>query len=630
MGGACAFGACYMNCKLLGFCFSIESYIPLKMGKSKKIKPWSISTTMRNPARARSFLRVLAQMEGREWDNEAKMEFQTRLIQNRLFGYGSAQFYDSLSESDKALLENTKKKIPLAEAKRIFVEKGYKDPPMRGRTSYKPLEKFGFANHAIGKKIAITSSGIALLEEITEMSELFTKSFIKWQLPNPQDKRGFPAKHGYNIKPFIGVLHLIREVNRLCKINKTKAKGISLWEFKVFGVTLINYQKIKDTAKEIIKFREMVKKNSSRDDQIYNNDTIEKLRPDFDIDNLHDYADNALRYFRTTKLIHLRGGNRYIDLEPLRRIEIDTLLDSQTGEANIPASDYVQEIGDVTKPILPWETTKYIQKAAEIVKKSINEQGGTVQHAPDFDNISLQEQKEYLKRLRKEAIIEKRKQEKTEMQSPEKIQEIIKQLEILADRKKAKEIPNKPVLLEYLINLGMVALNDAKKIEPNYPVGDDNTPSFTAPAGKPDIECYYENFSLICEVTMLRTRDQWYNEGQPVLRHLDDFEKDRKEDCFCLFIAPYIHQDTANTFLFSVKHSYENKKRLIVPLTIKEFSEILSFCANRLEEGNPLSRNELKDIFLSISAEAEALESGKDWCNAVPKLLSQWFQEASR
>ena len=59
-----------------------------------KIKlPWSISTTVRNPERLRSFLQVLKKIEGKIWDNEAQKKYQTLLIQERLYGFGEAQFY---------------------------------------------------------------------------------------------------------------------------------------------------------------------------------------------------------------------------------------------------------------------------------------------------------------------------------------------------------------------------------------------------------------------------------------------------------------------------------------------------------------------------------------------------------
>ena len=115
-------------------------------------------------------------------------------------------------------------------------------------------------------------------------------------------------------------------------------------------------------------------------------------------------------------------------------------------------------------------------------------------------------------------------------------------------------------MLEKLSSLGLHALNDALKIQPNYPVGDDNEPTFTAPANTPDIECFYQSFNAICEVTMLTGRDQWYNEGQPVMRHLRDFEnKHQDKDSYCLFIAPKMHRDTINTFWTAIKYEYEGR-----------------------------------------------------------------------
>ena len=131
-------------------------------------------------------------------------------------------------------------------------------------------------------------------------------------------------------------------------------------------------------------------------------------------------------------------------------------------------------------------------------------------------------------------------------------------------------------MLEKLSALGLHALNDALQIHPNYPVGDDNEPTFTAPANVPDIECFYKSFNAICEVTMLRGRDQWFNEAQPVMRHLRDFEERYKEKpSYCLFIAPQIHRDTVNTFWIAIRYEYEGRRQRIIPLSIKLFVSIL-------------------------------------------------------
>ena len=62
--------------------------------------------------------------------------------------------------------------------------------------------------------------------------------------------------------------------------------------------------------------------------------------------------------------------------------------------------------------------------------------------------------------------------------------------------------------LEKWITTSLITLNDAIEIKPNYTSDDENNILFTAPAGTPDIECYYEEFNSICEVTMLTGRDQ--------------------------------------------------------------------------------------------------------------------------
>jgi hypothetical protein len=51
--------------------------------------------------------------------------------------------------------------------------------------------------------------------------EVFFRSFLKWQLPSP-DTNDYKAKDGYNIKLFIATLHLIKEVNKICKDKSIK------------------------------------------------------------------------------------------------------------------------------------------------------------------------------------------------------------------------------------------------------------------------------------------------------------------------------------------------------------------------------------------------------------------------
>ena len=48
-------------------------------------KPWSISTTVRNPERLRDFLRVLKQLEGQSFDTSNQIKYQVLLIKEHIY-----------------------------------------------------------------------------------------------------------------------------------------------------------------------------------------------------------------------------------------------------------------------------------------------------------------------------------------------------------------------------------------------------------------------------------------------------------------------------------------------------------------------------------------------------------------
>lgn len=299
--------------------------------------PWSITTTMRNPYRLRDFLAVLKTMEGIEWNRDTQSEYQIRLIQQRLYGYSNPQFYNGLSTDQVALVDDKTRKITLAAARQIFLAKNYEDPPIRGRQSVNPLKKFGFAIAERGREIEITELGELFLRDEYDLQDIFLRALLKWQIPNPENKRTFNTPD-YDIKPFLGVLHLINHVNR-CEENEGRSsKGISRSEFSLFAPTLIHYEEIADRAQQIVTLREELsdKKRPEKDKYFesyalsyvaeFNDATSRSANQKF-LKNLYDYGDNAIRYFRLTSYIHIRGKGFYIDLEPRRSVELEALLE---------------------------------------------------------------------------------------------------------------------------------------------------------------------------------------------------------------------------------------------------------------------------------------------------------------
>jgi len=597
-------------------------------------KPWSITTTLRSPERLRNFLIVLKQIEGCNWNLDNQKKYQILLIKERIYGYGKTQFYNGLSQKQINLIDNPSKNISFNQAEKIFNTKNYEDPPMRGRQSINPLKKLGFVSIK-DERIFITDLGKLFLKDDFDFGDIVFRSFLKWQIPNP-DSRDY-NKEEYNIKPFVGVLHLIQKVNEKSLKDGEKSKGISKKEFSLFCPTLVNYEKIDSYANKIISIRKKLKgKSKQKQKEIFEEykiafvkeflDTNESKEINKLLKNLKDYGDNAIRYFRLTRYIYIRGNGFYVDLEQRRSVEISNLLMHDNAQSSDFESKqkYLDFISDIKQPKLPWETK---EKYIEIIEKLLIEikeyedkfekKSQQIQVYKAFDENKL---KKYVKKLREYRRTLQEKIDQQNSQSIEKINVYIDKLENIY------ALENRPIMLEKFSTLALNALNDALKIKPNYPVGDDNEPTFTAPANTPDIECFYKKYNAICEVTMLTSRDQFYNEGQPVMRHLRDFEdKYSDKEAYCLFIAPKLHVDTVETFLNSTTgRGYRGKKQKIVPLSINNFIELLKILVLLKQKQRFLKHEKIFFLYDEILKDSKKHTDSMKWIANISNTINSW------
>ena len=289
---------------------------------------------------------------------------------------------------------------------------------------------------------------------------------------------------------------------------------------------------------------------------------------------------------------------------------------------------YLNYLADIKKPELPWEKEselkKIIRAAQQEIEVLVSELKSKKIAVPvfilkDHQKRSKDQLKEYIEKLRLY------RRELGDVMVRYESQEISNIENYIRGLKEIYKSDRKPVELERLVTLALNALNDALHIRPNYPVGDDNEPTFTAPANKPDIECFYDRFNSVCEVTMLTDRSQWYNEGQPVMRHVRDFEDNHKDkNVFCVFVAPRMHRDTVNTFWTAVKYEYEGTKQNIIPLTIGQLIELLDLLLEIKKEGKQLKHDDLLGLYSKI-IELTKTEGRSDlWVEKIPQAISEW------
>lgn len=584
------------------------------------IKPWSLSTTVRNPHRLRGFLSALAELEGEVWNRANQERFQIILIQRHLYGAQNSQFLAGLSPADVALI-NGAEEIPYAEARRIFFSKGYEDPPMRGRTSFKPLEKLLFAYiNPDDRLVRITPVGRELLNPETDFGEMVLRSLVKWQLPNPLETRSFPARLGYRIKPFVGTLHLIRRVNDLCEGQGLNATGLSFDEFNAFVPTLIDWEKISEVAEKIVAIRIACRSIPRSEREVLRNRLTEEYLADFDLRHIRDYGDNTRRYFRLTRYIRFRGDGRFVDLEPRRSIEINALLATDDGSPQVfnNLQDYVESVS----PILILQTNPNLVLIYRAIIDDIAQLDAAQARQLEREYPVTAEEAVLSAAIASLRVIYRdlqRREDTLVWQTAEKTQECAQTLAGLSQRGACT-----PEDLEYHIATALMSLDAAREVIPNYPVGEDNRPIYTAPGGVPDIECFYEGFNLACEVTLMRDSKQWISEGQPVLRHVQNFRHNHDGVTYGLFIAPVLHRDTVNHFWFGVKGVFEGEEVTVFPLTIDKFARVLETCANFRANGGVVRIAEVAGLFNGLAAATVDCPDSRQWPGLLDAAVDAW------
>lgn len=597
---------------------------------------WSMSTTVRESDRVLGFLKVAELLEGEVWDKENQGKFQMLLVQKRQYlnNIANAQTFNKLNEEQSNWLINQETEMPYEMAESIILSKNYVGgPDMRGRNSMAPLRKLGLVYLDDENRIVISDVGKKFINNEISYEEFFRDSLLKLQYPNPLDD----SFKNWNTKPFISIMHLIREVNKRCENMGMKEKGLSKDEFGIFALSLMDYREIEKYADLVIEYRIKHNSLSSYDEkEEYRKKYISEFLKDFNNpeQNSREYTDNMTRYLRQTKFISLRGkySHTYIDLESRRLTEINSILDNdnaQPKEFNTE-SEWIEYFTTYDTYHLPYETVDnlfYILKNIEEENMIIAEESN-VTYNSYYEGVSDKNKlKVFIEKAREERTRLQNIQLKTEYYSIDKIDETIMFLKAIQNKDKDNILTNRPSLeMEKWMNIALNILNDAILIKPNTLVGDDNEPIHTAPGGVADIECYYESFNAICEVTTLTSRDQWINEGQPVMRHLRNFEDEsNKNNNFCLFVAPRLHQDTINTFWISVKHNYEGEKQNIVPITINQLIKILEAIKVLHSRNERLNHQEIK-TFLESASNVNGINSSLEWVQHINQTIEEWTE----
>lgn len=593
---------------------------------------WSFNTTVRNPERMEALLRILVDMEGVPFDATGQERFFGLQIKKRFYTPMRRTLGDELasavydSDQNEDLDDNVVSSI-------LDKYRGSVDSAGRGRTSVAVLNRFGLSialqSHG---PVVITPLGKKWLSGEIDDEELFTRFLLRWQYPNPIES-GYNA---FDIKPFLGVLHLVNDVNSAWIKLGNKPVGLSKEEYRLFALSLKNKDEIADAVRQIVDFRQRTRSLSgkqrtdfindfmrSRAIAIYSYSDQESLRKQ--IGNLKDYADSSLRYLRISGLIVLRGSGRYVDIAADRVAEVESIIKSvAVGSIDFAtAEEYIGYLGDLSYE-LPWQNEDDLHRISENLTSVLEAEAGEASINVDTAGISIKpiaQQVSILQNKINDVRIQKLRSLKHNL---DVLDEAIDKLSDITSPRYETVTARPSLDFEWYTSRALMVLNDALRIDPSYKVGDDGLPTGFR-GNTSDIECEYTSFGMTVEVTLLNGRDQWYAEGQPVMRHLRDFEDKltSTKRAYCIFIAPYIHRDTLNQFWVSNKYEFEGSRQRIVPMTVSEFVNLLRKAREKISNDN-LGYATLEVFLSSVSNTVDTHADSAQWRENIKDLVATW------
>lgn len=601
---------------------------------------WSINTTVRNPERLKDFLKVLAEFEGQDFNYETQALYQKALVKNKLFKPND-------TPDDLKMEYDNPEKFSDEDTETIF--NLIKKPDFRGRTSVSKLNQMGLA-------IALKSQGAVVITELgrdfingdfSKDQNLFFNYFVKWQLPNPIDSK---YNDDFDINPFLSTLYTINKVNDLEELRGNKRKGISKKEFALFIITLKNYKDIDEVCEKIIKFRAVSKKSADAD-EFFNQELDKKVIEIYGVfdkkeintksNNLKDYADSAIRWFRKTQYIIYRGVRNYVDISPTRLEQAKQLINRFSLSSNHykDKESYRKYLVNKDLPKLPWESDYDTKKAIitnlgkliqdvqnkidlEFPNKRIHN-FSTTPHISQSMSLSMLRELEREYRKNYNTINnELRTLKESDLKNLSKY--IIKLSELSNLGRNNRKV-NAPLCLEWYTSLSLMALDDSLEIKPNMVRADDGLPLFTAVGGVPDIECFYESFNLMVEVTLMKGRNQVQNEVLPISRHFVDMKKKYTDKmCYCLFLAPMIHRDTLNHFYFYINNTIEGEDLNLIPLTIEQYVYLLKVVLKNNEMGKLIDHCKFEEFFQNTLYELKNENNSTKWYDIINESIIKW------
>lgn len=428
----------------------------------------------------------------------------------------------------------------------------------------------------MNKKYEITTAGNKLLEaeSIAEIEDIYIRQFACHELPDGLEK-SFPEG---KMKPFILFLQVSKKLSELDRsgLNKLETE-LFLQKFRDHDENL--YESIVD---DVVQFRNNISGLEPKERKEIVNQYLEDFYNDIDMSlnsrSVRDYADTTFRYFSLSGLF-TKIRNTLV-IRPNKEDFVDELLETEPlFNYHGDPERYFEYFYKNNYPI-PTDEKDFAIKEIIFLKNEIRDEESPL--LEQADNISEDDDISEIQDLRFK-LIEYNKWEREEdfaieQQNPKQIKETLKYLRKLNGEavEDSPDIDDRPAFLEWAVWRSFLAINEINSPiheTRRFPIDYDFLPRNTAPGGGSDVIIEFDNYVLVVEVTLTTSHRQMAVESEPVRRHTVGYKEEHPDkDVYCLFVAPNVDNNVAETFRIGVWYKEDQEEFVnIVPFSLSNF-----------------------------------------------------------
>jgi hypothetical protein len=528
-------------------------------------KVWNIgNTTVRNPKRIENALKVFVE-EG--FSGNAKGDEVERRLHSKLKEREVLEF-----EGEPSDWNGRKWRVAFYQLGFISFER-YNIDGNRFTTE----ELFQQINSpTITAAYQLTEAGrkLILANTVPEIEDIYTRQYACYELPNSLET-GFPEGR---LKPFIlflQVLKLLQDAG-MDGLNKFET-GLFIQKFRNHTETLPQ-----EIFTEISEYRNGINRcANAREVKVLRQQYLDSLGEFAEINPLsvvRDYADTTFRYFNLSGLFTRIGET--IVIRANKRDFVTHLLESEpVFYFNTQPLNYFEKFYK-NSYIIPTDIPEIALNEIAFLREGIRDrQNLLLQRA---NALTAESPINEIQQVRYELIEynnwEREEDFANEQQSEAAVNDIIAYLKVLNNEpvENSPDIDDRPAFLEWAVWRSFLAIDEI--VSPihetrRFPLDQDFMPRNTAPGGGSDLIFEFDSYVLVVEVTLTTSHRQMAVESEPVRRHTVQYkELYPNKEVYCLFIAPSVDNNVAETFRIGVWYKLDAEEFVnIIPMNLSDF-----------------------------------------------------------